>query len=76
MATSSTHDASNGPPPRAGLILQPLQAVSFWAAVGLPFIYVPLVFRGLETSTVQLTVGVLITLHVLALVLGRQYNAD
>ncbi|MFW6384320.1 MAG: hypothetical protein ACOCZC_02870 [Halodesulfurarchaeum sp.] len=76
MATSSTHDASNGPPPRAGIVLEPLQAVAFWAAIGLPFIYVPLVVRGLETVTVQMTVAVLLALHVITLVLGRQYNAD
>ena len=76
MATSApSHDSKNAPPPQTYL-LQPLQAAGFWAAVGLPFIYVPLVLQGLETTEVQLTVAVLLALHVLALVLGRQYNTD
>jgi hypothetical protein len=58
------------------MLLQPVEAAGFWAAVGLPFIYVPLLVRGLETPTIQLTVAVLLALHVLALVLGRHYNAD
>lgn len=58
------------------MLLQPIEAVGFWAAVGLPFIYVPLMLRGLDTATIQLTVAVLIAIHVLALVLGRHYNTD
>ncbi|MFB6085621.1 MAG: hypothetical protein ABEJ84_02245 [Halodesulfurarchaeum sp.] len=58
------------------MLLQPVEAAGFWAGVALPFIYVPLILRGLETPTIQLTVGVLIAAHVLALVLGRHHNAD
>jgi len=77
MSTSApSHDSKNAPPPQAELLLQPLQAAGFWAGVGLPFIYVPLVLQGLETKEVQITVAVLLALHVFALVLGRQYNRD
>ncbi|MFP4530061.1 MAG: hypothetical protein ACLFNC_02080 [Halodesulfurarchaeum sp.] len=73
---SSTPDAQAARPPGTGMLLQPLEAAGFWAGVGLPFIYVPLILRGLETQTIQLTVAVLLATHVLALVLGRHYNAD
>ena len=59
-----------------GTLLRPVEAAGFWAAVGLPFIYVPLLLRGLETPSLQLTVAVLIATHVLALVLGRHYKTD
>jgi hypothetical protein len=73
---SSTPETSAPTPPGYGTLLRPIEAAGFWAAVGLPFIYVPLVLRGLETATIQLTVAVLIAAHVLALVLGRHYNTD
>ncbi|MEF8772737.1 hypothetical protein [Halodesulfurarchaeum sp.] len=73
---SPTPDSTAQSPPRSGRLLRPFQALGFWAAVGLPFIYVPLVLRGLETPSIQLTVAVLIAAHVLALVLGRHYNTD
>lgn len=73
---SLTHDSPATHSPRSGMLLQPVEAVGFWAAVGLPFIYVPLILRGLETPTMQLAVAVLIAVHVLALVLGRHYNTD
>ncbi len=73
---SLTHDSPAAHPPQSGMLLQPVEAAGFWAGVGLPFIYVPLILRGLETPTMQLTVAVLIAVHVLALVLGRHYNTD
>lgn len=74
MATSSTTPDSAAPAPAA--LLQPLRAASFWSAVALPFVYVPLIARGLESPTVQSTVAVLLVLHVVALVLGRHHNAE
>ena len=73
---STTHESHAAGPPGSGMLLEPVEAAGFWAAVGLPFIYVPLIVRGLDTTSIQLTVAVLLALHVLALVLGRHYNAD
>ncbi|KAB1187783.1 MULTISPECIES: hypothetical protein [Haloferax] len=54
------------------LVAAPLRFVGFWAAVALPFLYVPLLFGGLEAS--ELTVFVaLVALNALALVIGHNY---
>jgi len=54
------------------LVAAPLRFVGFWAAVALPFLYVPLLFGGLESS--EFTVfGALLALNALALVLGHNY---
>ncbi|MFB6110508.1 MAG: hypothetical protein ABEJ60_06505 [Halodesulfurarchaeum sp.] len=73
---SHTHDSPSSPSTGHSTLLRPLEAAGFWAAVALPFIYVPLVLRGLDTSTAQITVAVLIVAHVLALVLGRTHRAE
>ena len=49
--------------------------VGFWAAVALPFLYVPLLWQGLESNEVTVFVG-LLGLHLLALVVGHNYNSD
>ncbi|MDS0240856.1 MULTISPECIES: hypothetical protein [Haloferax] len=54
------------------LVAAPLRFVGFWAAVALPFLYLPLLFGGLEAS--EFTVfGVLLALNALALVIGHNY---
>ncbi len=57
-------------------LLKPIEAVGFWAAVALPFLYVPLLATGLEEQSSQLAALLLIVLHVAALVVGRRYKAD
>ena len=57
-------------------LLKPIEAVGFWAAVALPFLYVPLLATGIEEQSSQLAALVLIGLHVGALVVGRHYKAD
>jgi hypothetical protein len=73
---SHTQNPPGGSPPGHGTLLRPLEAAGFWAAVALPFVYVPLILQGLDTSTAQVTVAVLIAAHLVALVLGRTYHAD
>jgi hypothetical protein len=53
----------------------PIRFVGFWAAVALPFLYLPLLYRGLESNEVTVFVG-LLGLHLLALVVGHNYNSD
>lgn len=59
-----------------GTLLRPVETLGFWAAVGLPFIYMPIILTGLGTSGEQLAAAVLIAVHVLALFVGRHHNAD
>ncbi|MFC6989252.1 hypothetical protein ACFQJD_12010 [Haloplanus sp. GCM10025708] len=55
------------------LITAPLRFVSFWAAVALPFLYLPLLYGGLEGQQV-LVFGLLVVVNVVALVLGHDYG--
>lgn len=59
-----------------GTLLRPVETLGFWAAVGLPFIYVPIILTGMDTSAEQLAAAVLISVHVVALFVGRHHNAD
>nr|WP_290811328.1 hypothetical protein [Halovivax sp.] len=53
---------------------QPVQFLSFWGAIGLPFVHLSMLVQGLESvSTVALFVG-LLALNVVALYLGHGYN--
>lgn len=57
-------------------LLAPVHFVGFWAAVSLPFLHVPLVATGLDTPQETLTFLALLTLNVVAFVLGKPYKAD
>lgn len=57
-------------------LLKPLEAVGFWAAIALPFLYVPLLATGVSERSSQLAALLLIGLHVAALVVGRHHKAD
>ena len=51
----------------------PLSALSFWVAIALPAVYLPLLFAGIERAEGLLLFLALLGLHVLALVGGRAY---
>lgn len=55
-------------------IKQPAQFLSFWAAIALPFVHVPLLARGLGDPTVTMTFLTLLAINVLALYFGHGYN--
>ena len=79
MSTPSTSAHDTPPADGAfgiGTLLRPIEAVGFWAAVGLPFVYMPLVLTGIGTPTEQAAAGILIAAHVVALFLGRHYRAE
>lgn len=79
MSSPSTTAHESGhleSPPGLGTLLRPLETLGFWAAVGLPFIYVPLVLTGIETTPEQLAAGVLLAAHVFALYLGRNHYVE
>ncbi|WP_247730788.1 hypothetical protein [Halovivax limisalsi] len=55
-------------------IKAPLQFLSFWGAIGLPFAHLGLLVQGLESlASVTLFVG-LLALNVVALYVGHGYN--
>lgn len=57
----------------ARLVAAPLQFVGFWAAVALPFLYLPLLIRGLEGQE-TLAFGLLLAANALALVIGHSHR--
>lgn len=62
--------------PLIATIARPLEAVAFWSAIALPFLYVPLLLNGVGT-TAQLTAFLtLLVLHALTIVGGHRYNRD
>lgn len=86
MSQSSTaHEASPVGSPDAGgetaespsaspALLQPVQAAAFWAGVGLPFLYLPLLLSGPGSRGEWLVAVGLIGLHVATLYLGHAHN--
>ncbi|MFB6082555.1 MAG: hypothetical protein ABEJ67_07025 [Halanaeroarchaeum sp.] len=58
------------------LLVRPVEAVGFWAAVALPFVYVPLLLAGVETSAEGLAVAALVAAHVVALVVGHRHRRE
>jgi hypothetical protein len=80
-ASSTTGDGASGPSdgPSSGsaalrtALVPPLRFVSFWAAVGLPLLYVPLLWGGLGEGEASLFLG-LVLLNALALVAGHRHG--
>lgn len=65
----------SSPLAKFGAILKPpLQFVSFWGAVGLPFALLGMLAQGLESPTTVASFLCLLTLNVLALYAGHGYN--
>ncbi|NHN47306.1 hypothetical protein G9464_06805 [Halostella sp. JP-L12] len=54
----------------------PVRMVSFWMAVALPFLHVPLLFRGLTGPTETLTFLGLLALNLVALLVGHPHNSE
>ena len=55
------------------IVTTPLRFVAFWAAVALPFLYLPLLFGGLEGGQVAAFTSML-GVHLFALVAGHGYR--
>jgi|GEM_PF-686496 len=56
-------------------VRKPVEVVGFWAAVVLPFLYVPLFASGLKSEDAMVAFAVLVALHVVALVAGRNHKS-
>ncbi|MFB6138786.1 MAG: hypothetical protein ABEJ42_10715 [Halobacteriaceae archaeon] len=82
-ASSNVQTESPGawPEPRAvatvarRTVATPLQFVGFWAAVALPFLYLPLVVDGFRGGEGTVFLGLLCA-NFAGLVLGRGYQQD
>lgn len=57
----------------ARLVAAPLRFVGFWAAIALPFLYLPLLFGGLAGQE-ALVFGFLLATNALALVVGHSHG--
>ena len=51
-----------------------LSALSFWGAIALPAVYLPLLLTGIDTTNGLVTFFLLFGLHVLALLGGRRHH--
>ena len=51
-----------------------VEAVSFWGAVVLPLIYIPLLMLGVDTVETLLVFLALIALNVVLLIVGHSYQ--
>lgn len=54
----------------------PAQFLSFWIAIALPFVHLPLLAQGLGDPTATLTFFILLAVNVVALYLGHGYNQE
>nr|WP_255194507.1 hypothetical protein [Natronobeatus ordinarius] len=80
--TSSTRDGPSNARESDGRMLErvsptlakPVRVASFWTAIVLPFLYVPLLATGLSDSAETLTFLGLLALNLLALYVGHSYR--
>ena len=74
--SSPDPDRSHDQPDRTSLrsIKGPAQFLSFWVAIALPFIHLPLVAQGLGNPQITLTFLALLAVNVFALYVGHGYK--
>lgn len=58
------------------MMSRPLRTVGFWAAVSLPFLHVPLLLSGLDSTADTLAFAALFSLNLFALVLGHGHDPN
>ena len=56
------------------LLVRPVEAIAFWAAIVLPFLYIPLLVAGIDTFERLVVFVGLILLNVVAFIVGHHYN--
>ncbi len=77
---SSGRDASDGYPGRGGLerylptLAKPIRVASFWSAIVLPFLYVPLLGTGLSGALETAVFLCLLCANALALYVGHSHR--
>jgi len=55
-------------------ILTPVRGMAFWTAITLPFLYLPLLAYGLESSATRLAFLALVACNAVALLIGHSYS--
>lgn len=60
----------------AGYLRRPVEALAFWSAVALPFVYLPLLLGGFDDLTGALTFVGLLLANFVALYLGHDHRRD
>lgn len=55
-------------------LFRAVQTVSFWTAITLPFLSIPFLFSGIETTAEQQAFLAMLFLNVVALQVGHTYN--
>ena len=72
--TSVETDSAMGPVRQGTLALRAsVQRLSFWAAIVLPLVYLPLLSGGLEPQTGSIVIG-LLALNLIALFVGHNHT--
>ena len=57
-------------------LVAPIRGVAFWTAIALPFLYIPLLATGLQSTAVRTAFGVLVLANAVALLVGHSYARE
>ncbi len=57
-------------------LLTSVRGIAFWTAIALPFLYVPLLASGLQSSSVRTVFAVLVACNAVALLVGHSYARE
>ncbi len=80
MSNSSRSEQTEFPDVRPRLPLpsvgRQVIGLAFWAAIALPFLHLPLLITGLETTRMTVAFLLLLGLNVVALIVGQPYGRD
>lgn len=58
------------------VLRRPVEALAFWAAIALPFAYLPLLYSGFESTSGVLLFAGLVVANVLALYVGHGHKRE
>ena len=57
-------------------LVAPIRGAAFWTAVALPFLYLPLLATGLQSSAVRTAFGALLLTNAVALLVGHSHARE
>ena len=80
MSSSSVNElfalVNDAVPSVGQTLVAPIKGVAFWTAIALPFLYLPLLATGLQSSGVRTAFGVLVLANALTLLVGHSYARE
>lgn len=56
-------------------VIRPIEAAAFWTAIALPFLHVPLLWRGIQTNQEVAVFFGLLLLNIVAFVIGHGHKS-